>query len=249
MCLLIVLRGRFGSHPILVAGNRDERTDRKAAPPGLWVGQRHRVISPRDRAAGGTWLGVSDVGMFAGITNVAGMPVPDGASSRGLLPHLALDCDDIDAAVTAVERAVAELRFAGFQLVLADARRAVVLRHDRSGLAVQEWSDEMLLVSNEHAAGQLRLRGLGAASAPRPSPQEQLEALRPLLLDRGGDGWHAVLKRGDGYGTVSSSLIAVPQQDMLQLVWRYAAGPPDLTAYQNYGNLGRRLLPDAPPRA
>jgi len=54
-------------------------------------------------------------------------------------------------------------------------------------------------------------------------------------------------QRGDGYGTVSSSLIAVPAQDPLALVWRYAAGPPDVTDYKNYGNLGRRLLADDGP--
>jgi hypothetical protein len=66
--------------------------------------------------------------------------------------------------------------------------------------------------------------------------------MRPLLLLRGGNGEHAVLKKGQGYGTVSSSLIAAPADDPLQLVWRFAAGPPDEVAYQNYGNLARRLL-------
>ncbi|MGE3174016.1 MAG: NRDE family protein [Planctomycetota bacterium] len=252
MCLLIVLRGRFASHPILVAGNRDERRDRKAAPPGLWVGRRHRVLSPRDRQAGGTWLGVGDHGLFAGLTNIAGVPAPADATTRGALPHLALDQDGLDAAVAAVEDEVGRRPFAGFQLVLADARRVVVLRHD-GGLRRIEWTDELLVVSNEHGPGELRLRGLGAAVAPRPSPQEQLEALRPLLLDPGGDGWHAVRKDGAEYGTVSSSLIAVPrpapqpdgsQPAGPQLVWRYAAGPPDTTPFQNYGNLARRLQPE-----
>ena len=58
MCILILLRGLHREHPIVVGGNRDERTDRKAAPPGLWVGEHHRVLSPRDRVAGGTWLAI-----------------------------------------------------------------------------------------------------------------------------------------------------------------------------------------------
>jgi len=53
-----------------------------------------------------------------------------------------------------------------------------------------------------------------------------------------------VCKHGASYATVSSSLIAVPLGDPTQLRWRYAAGPPDVTDYRNYGNLGRRLLPD-----
>lgn len=244
MCLLIVLRGRFASHPVLVAGNRDERTDRKAAPPGLWVGHRHRAISPRDRVTDGTWLAVGDQGLFAGLTNVSAAPVPVGARSRGALPHLAVDADDLDCALDDVATAVAGAPFAGFQLVVCDGRRTVVLRHEHGRLSRIDWADELLVVSNEHAPGELRLAGLPAAVAAAASPAEQLEALRPLLLDAGGDGRHPVLKRGDGYGTVSSSLIAVPAGDPQQLQWRYAAGPPDRNEYRNYGNLGRRLIAD-----
>jgi hypothetical protein len=42
-------------------------------------------------------------------------------------------------------------------------------------------------------------------------------------------------------------LLAVPAGDPGQLVWRYAAGPPDVTEFRNYGNLGRRLLPETGP--
>ncbi len=244
MCLLIVLRGRFASHPVLVAGNRDERHDRKASPPGLWVGHRHRAISPRDRLADGTWLAVSDRGLFAGLTNVVGVDAAPGATSRGVLPHLAIDGGDLDAAIAAVTAAVAAAPFAGFQLVLCDGRRTVCLRHDRRGLTRIDWDDEVLVLGNEHGPGELALPGLAAALQPRASPADQLEALRPLLLDTGGPGRHAVLKRGSDRGTVSSSLIAVPAVDPLQLSWRYAAGPPDVTEYRNYGNLGRRLLRD-----
>lgn len=242
MCLLIVLRGRFASHPVLVAGNRDERTDRKSSPPGLWVGTQRRVLSPRDREKGGTWLGIEAGGMFAGLTNVHGVPVPDGAASRGELPHAALDAGSIDAGECVVRALVATHRFGGFQLVLADAARIRVLRHDGRNLQAIEWGRDVLVVSNEHGPAELELRGLPEAAKPRSTVESQLEALRPLLLDRGGDGAHPVLKHGAGYGTVSSSLIAVPANDPLSLVWRYAAGAPDEVEYRNYGNLGRRLV-------
>ena len=247
MCLLIVLRGRFPSHPILVAGNRDERTERRSSPPGLWVGHRHRVISPRDRLAGGTWLGVNDRGMFAGITNVAGEAPRPGTSSRGELPHVALDEDDLDAGAAAVAAAVAGRDFLGFQLALCDGERTLVLRHAAGALTRIEWPDPVLALSNLHAPGKLSLLGLAAALLPAQNAVDQLERLRPLLLDRGGDGRHPVLKRGPGYGTVSSSLIAVPAGDGSDLVWRYTAGPPDVAEYRNYGNLGRRLAPDREP--
>jgi len=245
MCILIVLRGLHREHPIVVGANRDERTDRKAAPPGLWIGKQSRMLSPRDREAGGTWLAVNDRGWFAGITNVAGVPKVPDAPSRGHLPHLALDQADLDTAVAAVRRLVAEHPHSGFQLVLCDGTRTLVLRNDRGELRVIDWADPVLVVTNEHAPGEFVPRLLSAVLAPQPDAAQRLETLRPLLADRGGHGHHAVCKRGDGYGTVSSSLLAVPASDPERLVWRYAPGPPDATAYRNYGNLGRLLRPQA----
>jgi hypothetical protein len=85
------------------------------------------------------------------------------------------------------------------------------------------------------------LPGVGRALANGLSARECLDALRPLLLDQGEISGHRVLKKGKNYGTVQSSLIAVPRIDMRQLIWDYAAGPPDETEYCRYGNLGKRL--------
>jgi hypothetical protein len=242
MCLLVVLRGYHESHPVLVAANRDERRDRKAGPPGLFIGERHRVLAPRDRQAGGTWLGVNDRGAFAGLTNITGAPVPPGAPSRGSLPHLALDQDDLDAASAAVAAEVSARAYGGFQLVLASGRRTRVLRHEAGRLEVLDWPESVLIVSNEHRPGELSLPLLRGALGTFAAAQERLDALRPVLLDEGGG--HPVLKRGEVYGTVSSSLIAVPAADPRELIWLYAAGSPDAVPYRNYGNLGRRLLPE-----
>jgi uncharacterized protein with NRDE domain len=244
MCILIVLRGYHDDHPIVVAGNRDERTDRKASPPGLWLGQRRRVLSPRDRAAGGTWLAVDERGWFAGITNIAGVPPVPDAPSRGHLPHLVLDQEDFDDGIAAVLARVKEHAHAGFQLVLCNGRRTVVLHHARGQLRVIEWSDPLLVVTNEHGPGLLQVHGIAPGLGPMREVEQRLDALVPVLKDRGGEGRHAICKRGDEYGTVSSSLIAIPAHDQTRLLWRYAAGPPDITEYRNYGNLGRRLLPE-----
>lgn len=247
MCSLVVLRGFHADHPIVVAANRDERRDRAAAPPGLWRGERHRLLSPRDRQAGGTWIAIDERGRFAGITNLAGTPSLPDAPSRGHLPHLALDQADLEDAVAAVTAKVRAEAHAGFQLVLCDARRTLVVRHRQGDVVVVDWVDPVLVVTNEHEPGRAVLRGLAAATVAAAPLPRRLDALAVVLRDQGGKGHHAVCKTGEAYGTVSSSLLAVPAVDPQQLVWRYAAGSPDVTEYRNYGNLGRRLLPEVGP--
>jgi uncharacterized protein with NRDE domain len=244
MCILIVMRGLPGDHPVIVAGNRDERTDRLASPPGLWVGERRRVLSPRDRQAGGTWLAVNDRLSFAGITNLAGVPALPGAPSRGHLVHIVLDHTDLDAGIAAVQRQLAAVPHSAFQLLCGDQRRTVVLRHAAGVVTVREWTEPVLVITNQHEAGQLAPRGLAAATAPALDVDARLAALATVLRDRGGDGHHAICKRGDTYGTVSSSVVAIPRSDPTRLLWRYAPGPPDAVEYRNYGNLARRLLPE-----
>lgn len=76
------------AHPdwLLVAiGNRDEFHERPAAPLGRWE-DGSGIIAGRDLRSGGTWLGVSDAGRFALVTNLRGhgAPVPSRVS-RGAL--------------------------------------------------------------------------------------------------------------------------------------------------------------------
>ncbi|MEM7201593.1 MAG: NRDE family protein [Planctomycetota bacterium] len=241
MCLLIVLRGSApGDDTLLVAGNRDEARDRLASPPGLWLGERRRVLSPRDRRAGGTWLGVNDLGMVAGLTNAPG-PTRPNASSRGHLPHFALDTEDVDAAVEAVAAATERASYNPFQLLVADGKTTAWVAH-RVGMTTSGIVDgPVAVLTNEHTLNELHLPGLPAATADGLSLDARLEALRAVLLDRGEQSGHPVLKTGGAWGTVSSSLIAISSTAPTQLTWRYAPGPPDEVEFRNYGNLGRRL--------
>lgn len=241
MCSLFVLLGVDPEFPIFVAANRDEDRARLASPPGLFVGERRRMLSPRDRRAGGTWMAVNDRMWFAGLTNVAGVARRPEAGSRGVLPHLVLDADDLDAGVAEVERAVAAGGQDAFRLLATDGRRALLVSRTGGALRVDAVAGPVFALSNEHALGELTVPGLDRIARDPLPAAARLDALAPLLLERGTAGRHAVLKTGGAYGTVSSSLLALPRADPGALLWRYAPGPPDVTAYRNYGNLGRRL--------
>src|SRR6266536_3537682 len=58
----------FENYPLIIAANRDEHYDRPSAPPAL-LNTQPKIIAGRDLRAGGTWLGVNETGLIAGILN------------------------------------------------------------------------------------------------------------------------------------------------------------------------------------
>ena len=85
MCLLVFAWQTHPEHPLIFAGNRDERHARAATPAGLWP-DSSGVLGGRDLEAGGTWLGVTLSGRFAVVTNYRdGVDPPKAPRSRGAL--------------------------------------------------------------------------------------------------------------------------------------------------------------------
>ncbi len=83
MCVVALA---LNSHPrwrILLVGNRDEYHARASAPLARWS-DAPQVIAGRDLVSGGSWLGVSEAGRLAVVTNIR---MPDGPdpnkASRG----------------------------------------------------------------------------------------------------------------------------------------------------------------------
>ena len=87
MCLIAFAIGAHPRWPLVIAANRDEHFDRPTAPLQRWTSAGGRVIvSGRDLRAGGTWLGLSDGGRVAMLTNVREPGQMPGPRSRGDLP-------------------------------------------------------------------------------------------------------------------------------------------------------------------
>lgn len=85
---MCVLAFAWRAHPrwlLVAAGNRDELHARPAAPLARWE-QPGDIVGGRDLQSGGTWLGVSEQGRFAVVTNLRGYGAPElGRASRGAL--------------------------------------------------------------------------------------------------------------------------------------------------------------------
>ena len=75
MCVAAVAWHADRDWPLVVAGNRDEFHARTSAPLARWE-EVEPIIAGRDLVGGGTWLGVSENGRFALVTNFR---VPEGS--------------------------------------------------------------------------------------------------------------------------------------------------------------------------
>jgi len=68
MCTLALYFQEFQDYPLIIAANRDEFYSRPSGPPQvLW--KEPVVFGGKDLLAGGTWLGVNEHGLVAGILN------------------------------------------------------------------------------------------------------------------------------------------------------------------------------------
>jgi hypothetical protein len=124
MCTVVILRRPDHRWPILLAANRDEMLDRPWRPPARHWPDRPEVTAGLDELAGGSWLGLNDHGVVAGILNRMGSlgPAP-GQRTRGELVLEALDNADAVAAAQALS-ALDPAAYRPFNMVVADNRDA-----------------------------------------------------------------------------------------------------------------------------
>ena len=230
MCTVVVLIRPGHAWPVVLAANRDEMLERAWDPPAAWWADRPGVIAGRDRSAGGTWMALNRGGVVAAVLNRPGSLGPAaGKRSRGELPLLALEHATIDEAARAIEALDAGL-WRSFNLMLADKSGAIFVRglgHGRpepvplaSGLHMVTAHDPDDMASPRVARHLPRFR---AAEAPEPG---HWAAWQAILADSSGPAGEQinVLPRG-GFGTVCSSLLALPEAGVP--IWLFAAGPPD----------------------
>ena len=239
MCTLVILRRPDHAWPLLLAANRDEMLDRPWQPPARHWPDRPDVVAGRDELAGGTWLGVNDDGVSAAVLNRVGSlgPTTD-KRSRGELVLEALDHADASAAA----ETIADLdgaAYRSFNLVIADNRDAFWVRSTGAAkVDVAPVPEGLSMITsgelNDSASPRIAnfLRRFRDATPPDIdagdwSAWETLLASRLYNADDGPNEAMCIVT-DHGYGTVSSSLIALPSPEHTEqgTIWRFAAGRP-----------------------
>ena len=250
MCTLVLTRHPDSPWPLIIAANRDEMADRASRPPGRWWDDRPEVVAGMDEVAGGSWLGVNDTGVVAAILNRVGTLGPKaGKRSRGELVLEALDhADAVDAAQALAGLDPAAYR--PFNMVVADNRDAFWLRADGQRIGLHPIAPGLHMLSaldlDDHTSPRIAAYLARFAALDRPQPDAGAESggdwgrWPALMADGGTPGGDAeeapamCFTRASGFGTVSSSLIALPAIDLRPTppIWLFAAGRPDRTPYQ-----------------
>lgn len=124
MCLIVFAWHVIPDMPLIAAGNRDEFYDRPAKPADWWE-DYPQIYAGRDLQGGGTWIGVSRDGRFAGLTNIrAPSEMRDDAPSRGaLVTNFLAGSMSPDEYVT--ELKTQQQEYNGFNLLIGDSKQLV----------------------------------------------------------------------------------------------------------------------------
>jgi uncharacterized protein with NRDE domain len=240
MCTLVLLRRPGHEWPVILGANRDEMVGRPWKAPGRHWDDRPNVVAGLDELAGGSWLGINDEGVFAAILNRVGTLGPAaGKRSRGELVLDALDHADAVAAAAALVD-IEPTAYRPFNLLIADNRDAFWLAHRGNGpVAMARVTDGLHMLTarelDDPASPRIRrYRDRFAAAVPPDPSKGDWQAWQDLLGDSepGDDepGESAMrFTRPDGFATVSSALVALPDLGKkIQPVGRFAsvAGQP-----------------------
>lgn len=119
MCIIFLANQVHPKYPLIVLANRDEFFDRPTAAAARWD-DHPEVFAGRDLVAGGTWLGVSDGGRFAAVTNYREPGAPKGELSRGELVADFLTSDIVADEYLKPIQSRADL-YSGFNLIVGPA--------------------------------------------------------------------------------------------------------------------------------
>ncbi len=244
MCTLIVGHRVQSGSPLIVGANRDEAFGRPASPPAIVEEGGRRMLAPRDELAGGTWLGLNDQGVFAGLTNRFGPNDPE-RRSRGEIVFRALEASTAQGGGAAVE-ALEAAAYNPFHLVVADADSAHVVVSDGELLTASTLEPGFAVVTERSfgAADNGRKREVRARlDALQRGEAVGLEELRRLLTDcSGGIDAVCVDLEGVDYGTRSSTLIRCGPEVAGGVEFRHAEGPPCDVDYEDISETARELL-------
>lgn len=148
MCILALYFQEFKDYPLVVAANRDEFLTRRSTSPQVLV-ETPLVFGGKDLLAGGTWLGVNEHGLLAGILNRRSVEEkePSALRSRGLLCLDILQTKDTAEARALLGRESGS-NYQPFNLLFATAKEAYVAHNAKDKIEYIKLENGLHVLSN-----------------------------------------------------------------------------------------------------
>lgn len=144
MCIVALAWQVLDELPLCLLSNRDEFYHRPSAQVQVWPDSP--IIAGQDLQSGGTWLGITEAGRWAIITNHRdGREQQQYATSRGHLLQQFLESDQLPLRF-AQQLEQQQCQYAGFNLFIGDRRQAVYMSN--RGEAPQVLAAGVYTVSN-----------------------------------------------------------------------------------------------------
>jgi hypothetical protein len=244
VCLLALRWRVVPGAPVVLAANRDESHDRPFDPPRVHGGPVP-FLAPVDLRAGGSWLGMNAAGLVAAVTNRPQRETVATRRSRGLLLLDALRAPSLDRLRAALDAHLRGQRalYNNFHLLAAAADGAFVVRYDDGWTEVTDLEEGDHFLTNEDDLGEPRVETV--AGAPAAGPAAEAGRLAAALGEHGPvlPGGRAPCKHGEGRGTVSASVMALPPEGVRGAVFRFAAGAPCTAPWLDLDAAARGLAP------
>ena len=239
MCTIILLYKTVPGFPMIIAANRDEFINRSALAPHLWQscrqGKTKKMFAGKDQQAGGTWLGINNHGVVAGLTNYSTGYRDLSKASRG---DIVLKCLAADNPVTAKKKLFPEetAQYNPFNLFCISPEEGFLYtnypsprcRPINKGIHVLTNKD---LDSEEDPKKNWILQRLKAPAVPK-EPKPLMALFSPILSAHGHEGTAEICIHLKGYGTVSSSMIFI-HQHWEESRYFYCQGAPCRKSFQD----------------
>jgi uncharacterized protein with NRDE domain len=242
MCTLIALWRAVDGHDVVVGMNRDESAMRSADPPTFMDGTPP-IVAPRDRKAGGTWLGASGTGLVVALSNRRGKN-SETARSRGLLVLDALKLPTIPAVDVFLQREAVAHEYNFWNMLVANRRDLRFFRYDGQ-VSVMRGHEGLNVLTNDGGnvvtdAKATTVQEL-LARTPYRNISDAVRTLQSVLRHHGNMGTTSLCLHGTAGGTVSSTIVALNNADPGENILLYADGAPCQTPYRDYHEAIRRL--------
>ena len=242
MCLLFFAIGSHPDYPLIVAANRDEYYDRPTRRLHFWEDHPH-IAAGKDLEKGGTWFGVSKTGRWAAVTNYREPGQNQEANSRGVLVSQFLIAD------TPPARYVQELmpragEFNGFNLVVGDLSEVLYCSNRQAepktlGEGIYGLSNHLLdtpwpkVITGKDAISAMLQRKVLHSDSFFNLLSNTRTATDDVLPNTGVDIeferlLSAAFIQGELYGTRSSTILLINQNNRLKLEERSYDGAPHL---------------------